>query len=29
MDDYDWWDTLSLLTVTAIDGSIVDRNLGY
>ena len=29
MDDYDWWDTFSLLTVNAIDGSIVDRNLGY
>ena len=24
-----WWDTFSLLTVNAIDGSIMDRNLGY
>lgn len=24
-----WWDTFSLLTINALDGSIVDRNLGY
>lgn len=24
-----WWDTFSLLTVNAIDGSIIDRNKGY
>ncbi len=24
-----WWDTFSLLTINAVDGSIVDRNLGY
>ena len=28
-DDHDWWDTFSLLTVNAIDGSILDRDLGY
>ncbi|MBR4907301.1 MAG: hypothetical protein IKZ44_10695 [Clostridia bacterium] len=25
----DWWDAFSLLTVNAIDGSIIDRDLGY
>ena len=24
-----WWDAFSILTVNAIDGSIIDRNLGY
>ncbi len=24
-----WWDNFSILTVNAIDGSIVDRNVGY
>ena len=24
-----WWDNFSILTINAIDGSIVDRDLGY